>query len=212
MNRFSRLLRQLFAETNHQLVRERNMLKKNVFLRLLIVFLVMPVAANAQQMNQPMTNSMTFKPLPPNAKVLDPAPSDALIHLDFFVKIRNSQMLTERTLRGEYITSEDMLANFSASQDDYDYLQQWLEQRGFTTIQTDPNRMLIEVYGTVAMTEIALNTKFSVVNIDNTEYTAATTAPSLPQEVFTLVTGIVGLQPHEKRIEVKQMIVNEPQQ
>jgi hypothetical protein len=180
------------------------MLKKAYFMACLLPFLVSYFPANAQKMNQPMTD---FKPLSKNAKVMESPPSDTLIGLDIYVKIQ--------------IQTKDL-----DNRVDYNYVQQWFKQRGFTVSQTQPklqklpdqsevviqsNPTLIEVYGTLAMTEAALGTKFAVVSVDGVTHTWAIVAPNVPQDIALRVGAIYGLQPYTIEFKSRSVFVDEPQ-
>jgi len=189
---------------NYQVVEELGMLKKSVLYGLLFPCFVLSCAANAQNINQPITD---FKPLPSNAKVVELPSPDTLIGLDVYVRLRNQPP-----------GSEDR-AN-------YNYVQQWLKQHGFTLGQTQAklqksveqsgfvlrsNPMLIEVYGTLAATESAINTKFAVVNVDGVSHTWAVVAPSLPQDVVPLVWAIYVLRPDSVEFKSRSVFIDETQ-
>ena len=118
--------------------------------------------------------------------------------MDFEValKMRNFSELQARVSRGEHVPYSEMVAKYQPLASDYQSVVDWLTGLGLQVTHQDNNHLAVFVRGTVSQIQQALKVSFGRVQMENQEYTAAVSAPSVPTGLAPLLVGINGLQPY----------------
>ena len=128
--------------------------------------------------------SLTFSETSANMTVEIPLP------------LRNFAALQSRIAAGTQVSPAD-LQNYLPTADEYAAVVQGVKNLGLTLGKADPNRLAVFATGTVTQLQKAFGVSFArVTDADGIEFTSATTAPTLPDEIATRVIGVDGLQPH----------------
>jgi kumamolisin len=168
---------------------------------LAIVFLTLASAAPI-----PPSASNGAKPhsIPPGRiirKTLTKAEQDTLQKAHFALRLQNFAELRSRIEKGEVISLKEMQARYLPTKEQWHKVAAWAIAHGYVVGAPDDTRMTVFATGTVAQTEKALHAKFArIMGTDGKEYTSAVGAPLLPDEIASLVTGVLQLQPHLKPI------------
>jgi kumamolisin len=127
---------------------------------------------------------------------LTAAEAGATIDFEVALRMRNFAELQQRVARHEHIERAEMAAKYHPLAGDYAAVLAWLKSQGLTVVAEDPNQLAVFARGTVAQLSAAFQASFARVTFRGQEYTAATSAPTLPAEIAPVVLGINGLQPH----------------
>lgn len=171
-------------------------------LRLLAAALLLlaPVSARPAQTEERVAFANSIGALPakaaPTVRPLAVGETAAAINFNISLKMRNFAHLQERVARGETIPAAELDAAYLPLPNDYAALKKWLLTEGFTIRSEDTSRLIIFARGTVAQVQNSLQTKMVGVTVKGVNYTAASTAPSLPASVTAPVLSINGLQPY----------------
>ncbi len=119
-----------------------------------------------------------------------------VMEFEVALKMHNLTELQARVAHNEKITPHEMAAKYWPTKAEHDAVIEWLKAQGFSIVRTDTNHLGIFAQGKVSDVQAVLQTQFARVIYDNTEYTSAVTAPSIPTTVADYIVGIHGLQPH----------------
>lgn len=127
---------------------------------------------------------------------LTSAQLDTTMEFEIALKMHNLPELQERIARNEKITPSEMAAKYWPTEAEHKLVVDWIKAQGFKIVRTDNNHLAVFAKGKVSDVETALKTQFARVAYNESEYTSAVIAPSLPTTVADVVVGIHGLQPH----------------
>jgi kumamolisin len=97
---------------------------------------------------------------------------------------------------GRTVSQTEMETRFLPLRADYNRVSAWLVDQGLTPTLVDSSHTNLFFCGTVARIAAAFQVSFARVATVDGEFTSAISAPSLPQELSSVVLGIEGLQPH----------------
>src|SRR5579859_6195631 len=112
--------------------------------------------------------------VPAATAALTPAgrmPASQRINLAIGLPLRNREALTQfvrdlydpsNPLYHQFITPDQFTQNFGPSVADYDAVLEFVRTNGFTITATHPNRVLVDVSGTVADIERALHVSLNI--------------------------------------------------
>jgi len=168
-----------------------------------------PGPAEGQQGAAPMnrkvfTNSVTPLPSQPGLHVATAATwanhKDDKLDLVFSLPIPKAARanLEARVAKGEIVPPAELARDYAASPADHDKLVAYLKAQGFEVTRTTADRTSVYAKATVAQIEKSLQVKMARVTSDGITYNAASTAPSLPNDVGAGVHAIIGLQPFRR--------------
>jgi subtilase family serine protease len=93
----------------------------------------------------------------------------------------------------KWLTPEQWADRFGLSRNDIRQITNWLEAQGFTNIHAARGRNWVSFEGTAAQVASALGTEIHHFNVNGEMHYANVRAPSLPEGVAGIVTGIRGL-------------------
>lgn len=93
----------------------------------------------------------------------------------------------------EFLNPQEVSDRFGPSQDDYDVVQAYFEQQGFTVTEDSVNRMTLTVAGTRSTAESALSVKINDYVIGERQFFANINEPMLPAEIARRVQAVSGL-------------------
>ena len=127
---------------------------------------------------------------------LTAAETNAPMHFNVALKMRNFAEFQARIARGEHVPLAEVAAKYEPLPGDYAKVAAWLASQGLTISHQDPHHVAIFTTGTVAQVRKAMRVSFARVSSDGQEFTSAITAPSLPSTLSPLLIGVNGLQPH----------------
>ncbi|AGY58758.1 S53 family peptidase [Gloeobacter kilaueensis] len=144
--------------------------------------------------------SGSVRPFSASVRVLGDADSRSTVEFQVALKMRDLSQLRSRIALGQRVTPEELEANHFPLLKDQRAVVEWLTAQGLKVERTYPNRLTIEVSGTVAQVRAALGVDFKRVVVDSEEFVAARTAPLLPAEFSASILGINGLQPYQKAV------------
>jgi kumamolisin len=119
------------------------------------------------------------------------------MHLHFFLSIpeASQQELEQRVANGEIIPLNEQMERYGADPASAAALQAWLRNQGFEITSVTPDHTTIYARSTVSQVEASLGVHMVRVTLDGQTYTAASDAPSLPNDVAANVQHVGGLQP-----------------
>ncbi|HXA14382.1 MAG TPA: protease pro-enzyme activation domain-containing protein [Opitutaceae bacterium] len=129
-------------------------------------------------------------------KTLNKSETDATMGFEVALKIRNFAELQSRVSHGELIPRSEMDAKYHPLDSDYKKVANWLTSQGLTITHRDPSHLVIFASGKVSDLAQCFQITFARVTAENSEFTSAITAPSVPGDIAALILGINGLQPH----------------
>jgi hypothetical protein len=118
----------------------------------------------------------------------------AELNFDVALKLRNLPELQARVNRGEILSRQDLEA-YLPTKADYAKVRAWLLAKGFKITLDADSRHAIFARGSNARVAAAFGVQMARVSTADGEFTSAITAPSLPDSIAGLVSGIRGLQP-----------------
>lgn len=102
-----------------------------------------------------------------------------------------------------WLTPDQYAERFGLHPADATAVVQWLQSRGFTSVQSARSRSFISFNGTAAQAEAAFHTTIHRFVVNRTQHYANVTEPALPIAFASLVTGLSGLhdfRPHARPI------------
>ncbi len=113
------------------------------------------------------------------------------------LRLRNLDELKQRVERGEVLSLEEMSDRYFPTIETWERVAAWAQSQGLKVQPRDHSRMAVMTTASVQVVARALDAKFARVRgTDGREYTSAVTAPSLPSDLTSEITGILNLQPH----------------
>jgi kumamolisin len=128
------------------------------------------------------------------------------------LRMRNFDEMQARIARGELISAQEKESRYFPLVADHDMIVRWLKAQGLEVTRTDDNRLAVFGRGPVNTVSTAFQVSFArVIAADGVEFTSAVTAPSLPQEMSSIVLGIHGLQPHIRRHSLSTFRPTQPE-
>jgi subtilase family serine protease len=92
----------------------------------------------------------------------------------------------------DYLTKQQFVNEYSPNQVQYDTVVSYFASQGIRTT-TFPDRVTIQLYGSVAQYESAFHTTISVLKLNKETFYAPTSQVYLPNYIAPLVVGIAGL-------------------
>jgi alpha-tubulin suppressor-like RCC1 family protein len=119
----------------------------------------------------------------------------APVNFDIALKLRNREEL-EACVNGGKIFSRTELEAYLPTAADYSKVRAWLVAQGFEITLDADCRHAIFARGSNTQAATAFSVQLGRVETADGEFTSAVTAPSLPDEIASVVAGIRGLQPH----------------
>ncbi len=114
------------------------------------------------------------------------------------LRMRDFAGLQARIAAGQRIPRSEMEAKYLPLASDYQKVADWLVARGFTLTQHDINHTLLFATGTAAQVQAAFGVSLARVAAADGNYSAATSAPSLPADLSSLILSVNGLQPYAR--------------
>ena len=93
----------------------------------------------------------------------------------------------------QWITPEQLGALYGPTQSDLDAITSWATSQGLTIASIQPNRVIVELNGTLASLSNAFHTSFAYFNFGNESRLSATTDPAIPAAFGAVVQSIHGL-------------------
>ncbi len=93
----------------------------------------------------------------------------------------------------KWLTPEQFADRFGLSPHDIQQITTWLQQQGFTNVQSAHARNWVSFTGTAAQVENAFNTKIHRYNVGGELYYANANSPSIPAALAGIATGLRGL-------------------
>ena len=138
-----------------------------------------------------------------SANYVGPMDSTANLSLAFALPLRNQAELDDllRCLHdpndpfyGQYLTPAEFTARFGPTQEDYDRLTEYARSIGLTIQGTHPNRLLLDVSGSVAAIEAGFNLYIRRFQApDGREFFAPDDDPLIPDAIASRIEGVIGL-------------------
>lgn len=136
-----------------------------------------------------------------SAPLIGAAPSSDMLQLSIGIPVRDAQALRayykqiadlKSPTYGQRMTPDQFVATFSPTQSDYDAVASWARSKNLEVVKTYPNRMLLNVSGTVSAIEQAFYVNIvKKMTPDGREFYAPDREPSLDLGVSLLrISGI----------------------
>jgi kumamolisin len=126
---------------------------------------------------------------------MPPDHPDETMDVHFSLSIANNvqSQLEAKVARGETVPPEELEKLYSATPKQREALSSWLEANGYEILQTSRDG----IYARAKASQVAKSLEVNMVPVtkNGVTYTAAQTAPSLPEEIAGAVRSINGLQP-----------------
>jgi len=127
--------------------------------------------------------------------VVGEAPASAVIHFQFALPLRDYAGLARSNQAGKTMSYAVLEARHLPTVADYDAVVAWASAAGLTIEATRPDRLTLEVAGSVATLNRALGVHFSSFVFGKESFIAADSEPVLPQALAGRILSINGLQP-----------------
>ena len=143
--------------------------------------------------SRPLAGSVV--PFDASVRVLGEADAAAPVHFQVALRLRDSAGLSARIAAGQKLTPAELAANHFPTQQDHDAVVAWLRGEGLTIDAIVPSRMTISASGDAAHVSRALGVHFAHIVSEAQEFTAADSAPAIPEALAGIVLSINGLQP-----------------
>src|ERR1051325_9444857 len=150
------------------------------------------------------------------AQLIGKPAADQQLHLAIGLPLRNQQALSNLLVQlydpnspqyHQYLTSDQFTAMFGPTDSDYRSLQDFAAQKGLTVTATHPNRMLLDVRGSVAQIEKALHLTMGLYQHPNESRTfyAPQNEPTLDTDVRVLhISGLDNfVLPHPASLQMR---------
>ncbi len=99
----------------------------------------------------------------------------------------------------QWLTAEQIGANFGVAQADIDQVTGWLTAHGFTVNGVYPNKVLIDFSGTAAQVRAAFGTEIHNYQVKGASHIANSTDPKIPAALAPVIAGIVSLNDFRPR-------------
>jgi hypothetical protein len=140
---------------------------------LVLVFILVPLTVRCLAQHEPRTLHRHVPSVVSNgqAKLVDTLPAKQQLALSIILPLRNQAELTN--LLGElynssstkyrhFLSVEEFTDEFGPTQQDYDSVIEWAKTQGLTIQSGSKNRMVVDVSGTVAQVNAALDVSMNV--------------------------------------------------
>jgi kumamolisin len=150
--------------------------------------------APARAANIPLPQSIVR--FAPNVVVMGEADPSTIVHFQVALRLRDRDGLEASIAANKILTPSEFAERHLPAQADYNAVLAWLRAEGLTIDRLAANRMTIWVSGRVAVASSALGAHFSRIVSEGHNFTAADTAPSIPEALSGTVLAINGLQPN----------------
>jgi kumamolisin len=112
------------------------------------------------------------------------------------LNLRNRDELAARIVKGDIISPAEMAARYYPTHETWAAVANWATSQSLAVAPEDNTRMSVVTHGRVDQIANALRVQFArVQGDDGKEYTSAISAPSIPSEFTSSVSGILRLQP-----------------
>lgn len=121
------------------------------------------------------------------------------------LNLRNRDELAARIARGDVVSAAEMAASYYPTHETWAAVANWATSQGLAVAPEDSAHMSVMTHGRVDQVANALQVKFARVRgEDGKEHTSAISAPSIPSEFASSVSGILRLQPqfHPRKLTV----------
>ena len=105
--------------------------------------------------------------------------------------------LEEAAAAGKVLAADE-LSNFAVPETSATPVTDWLKQQGYKIEKVTSDRTSIYASAPLSTIEASLGVHMTTVTKDGVTYPAAQDAPSLPSDVATSVSAIIGLQPYRR--------------
>jgi kumamolisin len=128
-------------------------------------------------------------------KTLTAAENSASLDFEIALQMRNFSELQARVNRGELISPAEMAQKYEPLAANYQAAADWLAGEGVTITRRDSRHTVLFARGPISQVAQSLKTTFARVTSDETEYSSAVTAPSVPTTIAPFLLAINGLQP-----------------
>ena len=140
----------------------------------------------------------------PARQTANPIELSQPIHISFIlrrdpaVETALDQLLADQQNPGsplyhQWLTPEQMGALFGPTQSDLDAITSWATSQGLTVASVQPNRVIVELTGSIASVANAFHTTFAYFNAGDKPRLSATTEPSIPAAFGAVIQSIHGL-------------------
>jgi pseudomonalisin len=137
-----------------------------------------------------------------NAQSLGSAPAAQQLQISVSLPLRNQAQLQQVIAnvsslnspeRGQFLSQEQVNAEFAPSQSTVAAVESYLQHQGFTNVAAEPDQLLVDATATVATAEQAFHTSIGLFNL-NGEKVYANTAPAMvPASLSGDVVAVLGL-------------------
>lgn len=111
----------------------------------------------------------------------------------------------------QWLTPEQFRAQFGLGADDIARVTSWLSSQGFTVTEVGRGGTFVRFSGTVAQAQRAFGTEIHAVTLRGEAHLANVTAPSLPQALAAVTTGISGLNDFRPHPHHRQSTIQAPE-
>jgi kumamolisin len=128
---------------------------------------------------------------------------DTSIALSIALPLRNQSELENLLLRisnpsdplyGNYLTTEEFINRFCPTQEDYDQVQAYARNMGFSIKGTHSNRLLLDVAGSAQVVENSFNLRMHRYRAqDGRDFHAPDNNPEVPDSIASRIVGVIGL-------------------
>jgi kumamolisin len=126
---------------------------------------------------------------------LTPQELDASMRFNLILKSNNLDELKARIANGE-VLSRAQIENYLPSKEDYNETRAWLESQGFKITLDANTRHAVFAEGASSRVAAVFGVTLARVATADGEFSAAISAPQIPDAIAAKIAGIRGLQPH----------------
>lgn len=119
----------------------------------------------------------------------------AAMPISISLRMRSFTELQARIASGEQISSSEMDEKYRPLKSDYENVTQWLVAQGFDVTLNDSTHTNLFARASVARVSQTLGVQMARVAGADGEYTAAISAPHVPQSIAAPILSVNGLQP-----------------
>lgn len=136
-----------------------------------VIFMVFTIPVLAQQPLQTLKNHVPLAVSNGQAALVGSMPSTQPLHLGIILPLRNQAALNALLAQlhdptspkyRQFLSVEQFTEQFGPTVEDYQAVAQWAEANGFTVEPAPPNRLIVDIDGTVAQVENAFHVSMNI--------------------------------------------------
>jgi pseudomonalisin len=110
------------------------------------------------------------------------------------LQLRNESQLQSAVASGQQISGSTFMSTYAPTSAQVSAVTSYLTSQGFTSIQAEPNNLIVSATGTAAQVESAFNTKLENYTLSDGSRVYANTQPAyVPQSLGGTVVAVLGL-------------------